>query len=201
MSEQIASFGEIRHQTRSVIVLVCCPHHRPGRMYYFIEYKGLEESFVQEYLDDNLKDKSQIKSFMAAVKGLFDTFNFDMMKAMVEEMNRYDETVSDVIKLINTRPSHSDSTRYAVKISSLGKGLKIKRDRSKMVSGNPISAEHTVYVDLEDESTVGIPLTTNNLRSMDVNAGKFTYSDSTYQVELTRIVEQIGFDYMKEFAA
>ena len=41
--------------------------NRPGRVYYFLEFRGLEEDFVREYLDDNLTDKNQINSFIAAL--------------------------------------------------------------------------------------------------------------------------------------
>lgn len=83
--------------------------NRPGRIYYFLEFKGLSSLFIREYCDENLANKSHVESVCLAAS-LFPKFNFDMLSAMVEEMNRYKETASQVMKFINTQPNEYDST-------------------------------------------------------------------------------------------
>lgn len=82
--------------------------NRPGRFYYSFTYKGIEEAFIKEYCKDNLKDKSRIQS-VVDVSGSFDEFSFDILQAMVEEMNRYDESVSEVLEYLNASPARGST--------------------------------------------------------------------------------------------
>jgi len=88
--------------------------NRPGRLYYSLEFSGLEVEFIREYCADNLNDQDQTEGIVK-VSALFDAFNFDMLKAMVEEMNRYEETAFDVIDVLNAKPyTDSYATTYDV---------------------------------------------------------------------------------------
>jgi hypothetical protein len=90
--------------------------NRPGRIYYYIEYKGVSPDFIREYCEDNLKNLNNIEGVVTA-GSIFDEFNFDMLKAMVEEMNRYGETASDVMQILNTKPyqdQHDSKMIYEV---------------------------------------------------------------------------------------
>lgn len=84
--------------------------NRPGRFMYRYNYTGLEPEFIQEYCEDNLKDTSQIPKIItfATIMG---KFNFDMLKHMVEDMNRYGETVADVLKHLNIQMDGSVGVR------------------------------------------------------------------------------------------
>lgn len=81
--------------------------NRPGRIFYAIEFAGLEPEFVREYCEDNLVDQNQIDGVLKA-SALFKAFNFDMLKAMVEEMNRYNESAFEAMLLLNARPNSRD---------------------------------------------------------------------------------------------
>ena len=76
--------------------------NRPGRIFYSIEYKGLSEGFIREYCVDNLKRKADTNGVAAYAK-LFEHFNFDMLKALVEEMNRYKETARQASSMMNMK--------------------------------------------------------------------------------------------------
>jgi hypothetical protein len=93
--------------------------NRPGRIFYSIDYKGIEEMFIREYCEDNLNDKSHI-DHIVRIKSLFSAFNFDMLQALVEEMNRYNEDPFEAIRLLNIKPEYEDSNTYNVTISVLG---------------------------------------------------------------------------------
>jgi hypothetical protein len=86
--------------------------NRPGRIYYSLEFSGLEADFVREYCEDNLHDAEQIEGVIK-VSAMFKAFNFDMLKAIVEEMNRYKETAFDAIAMLNAKPFTSqDLVKY-----------------------------------------------------------------------------------------
>lgn len=80
--------------------------NRPGRIYYNIRYNGLESAFIREYCEDRLEDQSYMESILA-YSGLFTDFNFDMLQALVEELNRYKETVAQALEVLNIKHTGS----------------------------------------------------------------------------------------------
>ncbi|QIG65783.1 putative DNA replication protein [Ochrobactrum phage vB_OspM_OC] len=87
--------------------------NRPGRIYYSYTYKGLDEEFIREYCKDSLKNQSKIEDIVR-VAALFSEFNFDMLKAMVEEINRYDEPVAELLSHLNLTPENGGRKKYKV---------------------------------------------------------------------------------------
>lgn len=86
--------------------------NRPGRIYYHIRYKSLSEQFIQEYCDDKLKDKSKIPEILQLVKTI-KIFNFDMLQSLVEELNRYNESVNKAAFYLNI-DINNDAELYIV---------------------------------------------------------------------------------------
>jgi hypothetical protein len=66
-----------------------------------------------------LNDKSQI-DHIVRIKTLFSAFNFDMLQALVEEMNRFNEDPFEAISLLNIKPEYEDSNTYTATISVAG---------------------------------------------------------------------------------
>jgi len=89
--------------------------NRPGRIYYMLDFKGLDSDFVREYCEDNLWNKSQTDG-VVNVSQVFSSFNFDMMKALVEEMNRYNETPRQAMTMLNVRAEYDNAVTYSVEI-------------------------------------------------------------------------------------
>ena len=52
-------------------------------------------------------------SSIQAVAALFTSFNFDVLKEIVEDMNRYDECPPDVLEYLNIRPDGPASSTTA----------------------------------------------------------------------------------------
>lgn len=92
--------------------------NRPGRIYYAFDYSGLEEEFIREYCEDNL-DKQVYTEDVVRVASFFKHFNFDMLKAIVEEVNRYDEKPQESLDYLNINPA-SDYNEYAVSLIPAG---------------------------------------------------------------------------------
>ena len=159
--------------------------NRPGRIYYMIEYKGLSPEFIEEYCQDNLNNKSHIPT-ICRLTMMFDALNFDMLKAIVEEMNRYDETPNQVLELLNAKPTGGESyTKHDVKVLYKGKEVPADKTWPNKFRGIPVSRdslEITVYVvtgvdDDGDEQTEQITLEfgPEQLRKIDTDSGTFTY--------------------------
>ena len=89
--------------------------NRPGRIFYYLDFKGLEEEFIREYCEDNLNDKRQIHTIVS-IAGVFSAFNFDMLKALVEDMNRYNETAQEALRVLNIRAEFDTGSGYTVEI-------------------------------------------------------------------------------------
>jgi len=115
--------------------------NRPGRIYYMIDFIGLEPEFIEEYCNDNLNNKAHIPSLVKAAT-YFASFNFDMLKAVVEELNRYNESVKDVFTLLNVRPEFDESNMaYNMFISAAdGKQMEL---HNKVIRTNPYSTAFT----------------------------------------------------------
>jgi len=115
--------------------------NRPGRIYYLLEYGGLEPAFITEYCQDNLLQQEHIPT-VCAISALFSSFNFDMLKAMVEDMNRYGESPAEVLKYLNVRPDVARREHYAVKLIL---GDKPASDSQNTWSGNPLKEVISIY--------------------------------------------------------
>ena len=154
--------------------------NRPGRIYYMLDYKGLEHNFIEEYCADNLKAQEHIPT-VCRIATLFDQFNFDMLKAIVEEMNRYGETPQEVMKMLNSRPEFSGVIRYAVALQV--KGLDIpEADADTEWTGNPLSEPITVnfkeYDPEGDYLWSSTKFNTDDLKQVDAQGGKFVFMNA-----------------------
>lgn len=81
--------------------------NRPGRFFYHLQYGGLDEAFVRDYCAANLANKVDTDG-VVAVSMMFEAFNFDMLQALVEEMNRYGEPAKDALAFLNVAPHKED---------------------------------------------------------------------------------------------
>jgi hypothetical protein len=169
--------------------------NRPGRIYYMIDFKGLDQEFIIEYCEDNLKAKEHIGT-ICRIASLFDQFNFDMLKAMVEEMNRYNETPQEVLKLLNAKPEFSDESKYKVELQV--KGIDIIQDKLEITEwhGNPlVKSVHLDYKGDEDDegdwNWESVRFSNNDLKQVDPNTNKFVFmNDEGARLVLTKVKEK-----------
>ena len=120
--------------------------NRPGRLFYNIQYNGLEEEFIKEYCKDKL-DRKELTSNILKTSMLVDEFNFDMLQAIVEELNRYPEySYKECIEILNIIPA-SYKSRFAVEYDiSLDKinNENIKGQYFDSTVKNPLSEDNWV---------------------------------------------------------
>jgi hypothetical protein len=155
--------------------------NRPGRIFYMLDYKGLDAGFIEEYCMDNLNNKSYIAQ-VCRLTLLFDSFNFDMLKALVEEMNRYDESPNQAMEMLNAKPFDAGSTIHNVEVYMNGVKVDPVNVHPTRIRGNPIAHEElSFYVtppsanEDDDAEQLELEITQQMLKKIDPDAGTFTY--------------------------
>lgn len=114
------------YNTKKLFILTCNNEYaidqyminRPGRIFYFKKFRGLDNDFIEEYIDDELKldfsdnKNIQFKKELCYYVRLIGTVNFDMLKAIVEESNRYQSSVAEIFEMLNV--GSDDNSYYEV---------------------------------------------------------------------------------------
>lgn len=173
--------------------------NRPGRIYYMLDFKGLEPNFIREYAEDNLKDKKQVDAVCRLVP-LFTEFNFDMLKALIEEMNRYDETPQESLRMLNARPEFGDSAVYDVSVTVGNKKIDQRTVSPSQWRGNPLSGDIHISWSLDKEDEDGsdwneIEFNQKDLMKIEPQDGRFVFRNEGAIVTLTRVRER-HVDYL-----
>lgn len=182
--------------------------NRPGRIFYMIEYTGLPLSFIREYCQDNLVQKEYIDK-VCEITSLFSEFNFDMLSALVEEMNRYSETPQDALRWLNAKPEYMGNSTFDITLYIEDKKIEDDKLHSKEWSGNPLNGEIAIsWVrvitktgDEEDdyERLIDSIFTCAHIKKVDAGKGVFTFVNTEGQkAVLTRKV-YTKFDYLDSF--
>jgi hypothetical protein len=100
--------------------------NRPGRIYYNLEFNGLDNDFIMEYGKDNLKNPVHVNG-LGVVASMVKPMSFDILQAIVEECNRYDESPVKTMEILNVKEYASFPDTYLVSIvSKKGKKISLK---------------------------------------------------------------------------
>lgn len=122
--------------------------NRPGRFFYHYLYEGLDEEFVRAYCDDNIRDRSHIDDIVSLGKSVSD-FNFDVLKAIVEEINRYNEPVKTIMRHLNITPPDRGDAAYEIISCSLKDAQLARRlyGRPSLhgVNSNPLDGSISIH--------------------------------------------------------
>jgi hypothetical protein len=167
--------------------------NRPGRIFYMLDFYGLEADFITEYCEDNLVNKSYIGNIVK-VASMFDQFNFDMLKALVEEMNRYNESPEEAMEMLNTKPEFGSGTKYDVKMFVNGVQLPDEKVYDKVWEGNPlinrVSIDYRKEVPVEEDSDGWVHactvFDTSNIVSVNGETGAFEFKNEGVSLRLSR---------------
>lgn len=124
--------------------------NRPGRIFYSLKFRGLDEGFIREYLAQNLKDQTQVEEFIK-FSITFSEFNFDMMQALVEEMNRFGVTVKNASRFVNATPGFRDSKFEILSIVDAN-GMPLKYNQHQVIEADPFNEKFPVFIYDEKDS-------------------------------------------------
>lgn len=186
--------------------------NRPGRVYYLMEFKGLDAAFVREYCADRLDDKTKIEQ-VAVIGSACSHFNFDMLKALVEEMNRYNEGATEALEMLNIslNAGRDDVERVVTVTTNGGKVVPLgDADGSYTVDWNPLNLKRRIRTNYPcgvDGELVHrdyyITIDPVNVKSIDANTGAMVFNVDcdgepgiatfTRQVDRTFTFNQLGY--------
>lgn len=172
--------------------------NRPGRIFYMLDFKGLDADFIREYCEDNLINKEYIERIIQ-ITGTFSAFNFDMLKALVEEMNRYNEPPQEAMKMLNAKPEYSEECSYKVHLHINGKLIEEENISDREWRGNPLNKQ--VYINYkvwekdengdEDYDWHGVRFQTTDLKKIDGDGTRFMFeNESGVQAMLVKVKEK-----------
>lgn len=176
--------------------------NRPGRIHYMIEFGGLSQEAVREYAVDRLVKQEYVEQ-LVKLSTLFAEFNFDMLKAIVEEMNLYGENPREAMELLNAKPEyerrgHYEQT-YNIRLTVDDKEVPNSNIYPKTLSNNPL-AMSSITVDVEDwdeRDEFAVTFTHDDILAVDANVGKFVFRDEQGRTLVIEKPQQTKFDVFK----
>lgn len=115
--------------------------NRPGRIFYALDFRGIGPDFIREYCTDNLNDMGEIESIIK-IGALFKEFNFDMLKALVEEMNRFEEPALVAVQMLNIKPEFDGGSTYTITLKHATR--EVTRLYTPTFEGNPLLQKFNV---------------------------------------------------------
>ena len=194
------------YTTKKLFVLTCNDkwrvdqhmRNRPGRIFYMVEFKGLDPEFIREYCEDNLNNKSHINTIVN-ITSVFASFNFDMLKALVEEMNRFGETPQEAMTMLNTKPEYSSESRYKIKLLVNGEEVGDADFEDKEWHGNPLNKRVRIsYKSYSPDPEADgdwdwdtLTFEPQQLKKIDDNGNKYVFANTDgAQLVLTKVKEQ-----------
>lgn len=171
-------------------------NNRPGRLYYAFEFNTLDSSFIEDYCNDRLHNKEHFLG-VKTLSAVFKDFNFDMLQALVEEMNRYKESASEAAKFLNLKASiMKEIERYDVTVTHKGRDVKLL---NKTITGHPYTKGQTyIAFALTKAETVegvvaGVYVSENELVTIDPDTNTYTYQCGAYTVTMKKSDEVTGW--------
>lgn len=191
------------YPTKKLFVLTCNDKYRvdehmknrPGRLFYSMEFSGLEKDFIREYAEENLNDTAKLDGIIT-ISALFPKFNFDMLKALVEEMNRYNESAQEAVRMLNTKPDTGHAARYKVSVNSADERVPDSWF-VKSWAGNPLGTVAIVAEGPGEEDYYEFFFTNSDLKRIDGESGKFLFKDENgTELTLERVKDE-AFDWVK----
>ena len=175
--------------------------NRPGRIFYMMDFRGLDAEFIEEYCKDNLKNQANTAGVIT-IGSLFAEFNFDMLKALVEEMNRYAETAQEAMKMLNAKPEFDDGSTYKVTVIPVGGAPLTERQLDgDHWNGNPLTYNRgwnygwDPEPDNEDsDEWLSTRFTQRDLKKVEAKEGKFIFVNNDGD-QLILVREKPKYEY------
>jgi len=187
--------------------------NRPGRFYYFLEFEGLEKQFIIEYCNDNELTQDHTDQ-ICRFASLFKSFNFDILKAIVEECKRFNESPLEAIKYINARPQDDKHNVYTVQLF-VNDVLMTKRVHPEELKESPLTQENIrvsfysnipvvskAYIPDDEDNDIGegeqtssnkeqycrVVFKSSDITNCDTTAGTFEYQSGNVKMIATKKV-------------
>lgn len=158
--------------------------NRPGRMFYNIRFKGLPQAAIEGYCHENLRDFKNKFDGVLEVANTLDSFNFDMLKALVEEMNRFNESAREAVQIMNIRPENVRNVTYSVEVKKDGALVTAYLNNEER---NPLSVAVThIRIHNPEGPNPLLSVQPSDLIKLDTKTGKMLFAKDGYDIEFTK---------------
>ena len=126
-----------------------------------------------------------------------------MLKALVEEMNRYKETAQEAMRMLNTKPEFGDGGRYKITLIPVGREpLNETEQEDSEWEGNPLTQRRGFRFgydpDPEDDAAdwYNMNFSHQDLKKVDGKEGRFVYVNNQGDtLMLTRQRERYNYHW------
>lgn len=136
---------------------------------------------------DTLHNQTHTKDIVA-IASLFEAFSFDMLQAMVREMNDFSETPQEVMKWLNIKLHITRKEDFIVQKLIVNGKDHTKHSRGLLWAGNPVTDKLVAISFFEDrfswfrssshhKEVMFSPQ--NHLKSGNLTTGEFIFEDET----------------------
>lgn len=123
---------------------------RPGRIYYRWTYGGITEQDCREYCIDTLKNQQYVEAVVSTIASL-PSATFDVMAALVEEVNRYNEPPQKAMSVLNITEQEMYSVFATIRVFAFGAELKLDYPNTWLYCdmANDESESHSVDIKVD----------------------------------------------------
>ena len=174
-------------------------HNRPGRIFYNLEFNGLGHDFIMEYGAEKLANKQHISN-LGVVASMVNPMSFDILQAIIEESNRYNESPVKALEMLNVKMNQSFAEPFILKVENKegAKNPFVKLDSDddddKTLRVNPFRPFHFSYytsAKKTKKNPSGLQyneayITTENLKVFDGLKGVYVYENDDFTITLKR---------------
>jgi len=133
-----------------------------------------------------------------------------MLKALVEEMNRYKENPEDALRMLNIKPEFDNGNRYEVKVIMDGEELHEDILETKHWEGNPlqnkINIDYRAFDEPKNSGEIAhdfdwerLYFTQTDLKKIDPATGKFVFTNTEGQTLTLTKVKEKKYNYFGAF--
>lgn len=183
---------------------------RPGRIFYWLRFNGLTMDMVRGFAEDRLDDKTQVDNICRVARAI-SSLTFDMMQALIEEMNRYKQTPLDAMKMLNIPDCAAEYGTYVATVTKNGadmpvtethyaynpystralnlilvKQTKLVPEKEQAPSKNASNTLTSLgFIPKHTQESRIVRVSVDNLVREDVDQGIYDYEVGEYQVRLT----------------
>ena len=175
--------------------------NRPGRIFYHIRYDGLDKPFIEEYCSDKL-DGGKYLDKIISLAGLIDSFNFDMLQAIVTEINENpDDSFEDITEILNISVSKfKDHQEYEYKIIKKGEeNISTQYETGK--GRNPLTGEDWISVSpiKDDPDLEDVDFYTNRLEFKSAVPDGYIMTYEDYTILVSKIKKETDLSFFLSF--
>lgn len=162
--------------------------NRPGRIFYSIQYDGVTDAEIKEYCEENLYKDNYERDYknVCTVAKMFKSFNFDMLQALIEEVNRYKEDPLESVKYLNiVLEEESQSYTCVLTINENGVEREVSTDRNHY---SPIFESVEIWAKLEqgeDAENVECSFAPKDMVFCDIRNNTYLYKKGNLTLRAT----------------